>query len=91
MHQRPFLFSRLDFFCEKAYEKEKGGIMLVWALIFLVVALVAGIFGFRGVEGIAMQIAKVLFFLFLVLFIISLIMSFSNPPMRLTLLVFQTF
>ena len=47
--------------------------MLGWALIFLIIAIVAGFFGFREVEGIATQIAKVLFFLFLVIFIISLI------------------
>ena len=53
--------------------------MLVWAAIFLVIAIIAGIFGFRSVEGVATQIAKVLFFLFVIIFIISLIMSFSGP------------
>jgi uncharacterized membrane protein YtjA (UPF0391 family) len=47
--------------------------MLTWTLIFLVVALVAGALGFGRVAGTATSIAKVLFFLFLVLFLASLI------------------
>ena len=52
--------------------------MLVWAAIFFIIAIVAGIFGFRSVEGAATQVAKVLFFLFLVIFIISLLMGLFN-------------
>jgi uncharacterized membrane protein YtjA (UPF0391 family) len=47
--------------------------MLRWALIFFVVAIVAGIFGFAGIMVAAAGIAKLLFYLFLVLFLISLI------------------
>jgi uncharacterized membrane protein YtjA (UPF0391 family) len=47
--------------------------MLRWALIFLVVAIVAGIFGFAGIMVAAAGIAKLLFYLFLVLFLVSLI------------------
>lgn len=47
--------------------------MLVWSIIFLVVALVAGIFGFGGVASTATGIARVLFFVFLVLFAVSLL------------------
>lgn len=47
--------------------------MLSWALLFLVIALVAGLLGFGLVGGIAWFAAKVLFFVFLVLFVISLI------------------
>lgn len=46
--------------------------MLRWALVFLIVALLAGVFGFWGLEGTAMWMARVLFFVFLVLFVISL-------------------
>jgi uncharacterized membrane protein YtjA (UPF0391 family) len=46
--------------------------MLHWALVFLVIALIAGVLGFSGVYVAAAGIAKVLFFVFLVLFIISL-------------------
>ena len=47
--------------------------MLYWALVFLVIALVAGVLGFGGVYVAAAGIAKILFFIFLVLFIVSLI------------------
>ena len=48
--------------------------MLGWALTFLVVALIAGVLGFTSVAGAAMGIAKILFFVFLVLFLVSLVM-----------------
>lgn len=47
--------------------------MLYWALVFLVVALIAGVLGFGGVYVAAAGIAKILFFVFLILFIISLV------------------
>jgi uncharacterized membrane protein YtjA (UPF0391 family) len=49
--------------------------MLRWALLFLVVAIVAGIFGFAGVMVAAAGIAKLLFYVFLVLFVVSLARS----------------
>jgi len=48
--------------------------MLRWALIFLVVALVAGLLGFTSIVGPAVAIAKLLFYVFVVLFLISLVM-----------------
>jgi uncharacterized membrane protein YtjA (UPF0391 family) len=47
--------------------------MLRWTLIFLIVALLAGAFGFFQLEGTAMYIARILFFVFLVLLIISFV------------------
>jgi uncharacterized membrane protein YtjA (UPF0391 family) len=43
--------------------------MLKWAVVFLIIAIVAGIFGFSGVEEASATIAKVLFGIFLVLFV----------------------
>lgn len=43
--------------------------MLKWAFIFLVIAIVAGIFGFTGVEEASTTIAKWLAGIFLVLFV----------------------
>jgi uncharacterized membrane protein YtjA (UPF0391 family) len=54
--------------------------MLRWALIFLIVALVAGLLGFGWLEGMAMWMAKVLFVVFLILFIVSLVMGRRGPP-----------
>ena len=54
--------------------------MLTWAVIFLLIAIVAALFGFREVSSIATQIAKVLFFIFVILFIISLIMHYVYVP-----------
>lgn len=48
--------------------------MLRWALIFLIVALIAGALGFGGIAGTSMGIAKILFWIFLVLLVISLVM-----------------
>ena len=48
--------------------------MLGWALTFLVVALIAGVLGFTTVAGVSIEIAKILFFVFLVLFVVSLVM-----------------
>ncbi len=47
--------------------------MLGWSITFLIVALIAGVLGFTSIVGISIGIAKILFFVFLVLFIISLI------------------
>jgi uncharacterized membrane protein YtjA (UPF0391 family) len=54
--------------------------MLNYALLFLVVALVAAVFGFGGVYVAAAGIAKILFFLFLVLFLVSLVMGRRIAP-----------
>jgi len=53
--------------------------MLSWALIFLGVAVLAAIFGFGGIAGTAAGIAQVLFFVFLVLFVVSLIFGRRSP------------
>ena len=52
--------------------------MLGWALVFLVIALVAAIFGWGGVYAAASEIAKVLFFIFLVIFLVSLITGLAR-------------
>ena len=54
--------------------------MLYWAFVFLVVAIVAGIFGFGGIYMAAAGIAKILFFVFLVVFLVSLIFGMRRSP-----------
>jgi len=52
--------------------------MLRYALIFLVIAIIAGILGFWAIAGAAAVIAKVLFGIFVVLFLVGLIMHLSR-------------
>jgi len=49
--------------------------MLYYALVFFIVAIVAALFGFGGIAAGAVEIAKVLFFIFLVLFVVSLVVG----------------
>lgn len=49
--------------------------MLRWALTFLIVALIAALFGFTSIAGESMYIARILFFVFLVVFAVSVIHS----------------
>ena len=51
--------------------------MLRWALIFLVLGLIAAAFGFTGIAGASVGIAKVLFFLFLAIFAIMFILGLT--------------
>lgn len=52
--------------------------MLYYAVIFLVVALVAALFGFTGIAAGAVGIAKILFFVFILLFVVSLVMGLAR-------------
>jgi uncharacterized membrane protein YtjA (UPF0391 family) len=54
-------------------QKVKEIIMLYYAALFFVIALVAALFGFGGIAAGAVEIAKILFFVFLVLFVVSLL------------------
>ena len=54
--------------------------MLYWTVVFLVIALIAGALGFGVVGGMAYQAAQILFFVFLVLFIVSLITGAVRRP-----------
>ncbi len=51
--------------------------MLKWALIFLIVGLIAGVLGFTTIAGASIAIAKLLFFVFLALFVIFLVLGMS--------------
>lgn len=53
---------------------KKGGIrMFKWAIIFFILAMVAGLLGFGIIANLSYGIAKILFFVFIGLFVISLI------------------
>ena len=49
--------------------------MLGWALTFLVVALIAAVLGFGGIAGFAVEIAKIIFFVAIILFVISAVFA----------------
>jgi uncharacterized membrane protein YtjA (UPF0391 family) len=49
--------------------------MLGWVVTFLIIALIAGILGFGGIAGASMEMAKIIFFIALVLFLISAIVG----------------
>jgi uncharacterized membrane protein YtjA (UPF0391 family) len=55
--------------------------MLKWALIFLVISLVAGALGFTGVASGARSIAKLLFGVFIVIFLILVVLAWSAGEM----------
>jgi len=57
--------------------------VLRWAAIFFVLAIVAAVFGFGGIAVASAEIAKLLFFVFIVVFAVSLIMGLAagrRPP-----------
>jgi uncharacterized membrane protein YtjA (UPF0391 family) len=58
--------------------------MLYWSFLFLIVAVVAAVLGFGGIAGTATSIAVLLFYVFVGLFLISLLVSLISgrrPPM----------
>ena len=54
------------------------GNLLHWAIIFLVIAVIAGVLGFGGIAGTAMEGARLLFWVAIVLLVISLIFGFMR-------------
>ncbi len=52
--------------------------MLRWAVMFLVLALIAGLLGFGGIAAVSTNIAQTLFVIFVVLFLISVLIGFAT-------------
>jgi uncharacterized membrane protein YtjA (UPF0391 family) len=50
-------------------------LMLRYAAIFFIIAIIAAVFGFGGIAAGAAEIAKVLFFIFIVIFLVTLLMG----------------
>ena len=57
---------------------QKGRTMLSWVVTFLVIALIAGILGFGGLAGASIEIAKIIFFVAVVLFVVSAIVGVAR-------------
>jgi uncharacterized membrane protein YtjA (UPF0391 family) len=53
--------------------------MLRWAILFLIVAIIAGVFGFGGIAAAATDVARLLFVVFLALFVIALVLGRRGP------------
>jgi len=53
-------------------------VMLHYAIVFLVIALVAALFGFGGIAAGAVEIAKILFFVFVIMAIVAFVISIGR-------------
>ena len=51
--------------------------MLSWVVTFLIVALIAGILGFGGIAGASIEIAKAIFFIAIILFLVSAVVGLA--------------
>jgi uncharacterized membrane protein YtjA (UPF0391 family) len=58
-----------------AHPHKEDSAMLHYAIVFLVIALIAAVFGFTGIAAGAAEIAKILFYLFLVVFVVTLLLG----------------
>jgi uncharacterized membrane protein YtjA (UPF0391 family) len=52
--------------------------MLGWVVTFLIIALIAGVLGFGGVAGASIEIAKIIFFIAVVLFLVSAVVGVAR-------------
>jgi uncharacterized membrane protein YtjA (UPF0391 family) len=52
--------------------------MLSWVVAFLVIALIAGVLGFGGISGLSVEIAKAIFFIAVILFLISAVVGVAR-------------
>jgi uncharacterized membrane protein YtjA (UPF0391 family) len=59
-----------------------GRVMLSWVVTFLVIALIAGILGFGGVAGASIEIAKIIFFIAVILFLVSAVVGLARGRTR---------
>jgi uncharacterized membrane protein YtjA (UPF0391 family) len=57
---------------------KEESVMLSWVVTFLVVALIAGVLGFGGIAGVSIEIAKTIFFIAVVLFLISAVIGLAR-------------
>jgi uncharacterized membrane protein YtjA (UPF0391 family) len=52
--------------------------MLSWVVTFLVIALIAALLGFGGIAGVSIELAKVVFFIAIVLFLVSAVFGMAR-------------
>lgn len=56
--------------------------MLSWVVTLLIIALIAGLLGFGGIEGTAIGLAKIIFYIAVILFLVSIIFGYSRGGFR---------
>jgi uncharacterized membrane protein YtjA (UPF0391 family) len=56
--------------------------MLSWVITLLIVALIAGVLGFGGIAGASIEIAKIIFFVAVVLFLVSAVVGLARGRTR---------
>jgi uncharacterized membrane protein YtjA (UPF0391 family) len=64
-----------------AAQRHKEAIMIYWAAVFLVIALVAAVLGFSGIAGTAVNIAWILFVVGLIVAVIFFALGRRSPPL----------
>jgi uncharacterized membrane protein YtjA (UPF0391 family) len=62
--------------------KTKGCAMFGWVVTFLIIALIAGVLGFGGIAGASIEIAKVIFVIAIILFLISAVVGLVRGRSR---------
>jgi uncharacterized membrane protein YtjA (UPF0391 family) len=56
--------------------------MLSWVVTLLIIALIAAILGFGGIAGTAIGLAKLIFYIAVILFLVSLVFGYSRGGFR---------
>jgi uncharacterized membrane protein YtjA (UPF0391 family) len=77
-----FLQSRRGAQPSRLKQKTEDRIMLSWVVTFLVVALIAGILGFGGIAGASIEIAKAIFFIAVILFLVTAVVGLARGRTR---------
>jgi uncharacterized membrane protein YtjA (UPF0391 family) len=62
--------------------ENRGDVMLSWVVTFLVVALIAAVLGFGGIAGVSIEIAKTIFFIAVILFLVSAVIGLARGRTR---------
>jgi uncharacterized membrane protein YtjA (UPF0391 family) len=67
----------------KAEDTQFGGFaMLNWVVTLLIIALIAAVLGFGGIAGTAIGLAKLIFYIAIILFLVSLVFGYSRGGFR---------